>query len=196
MSQPEEIVARLLAAPLATTADAGCGRAATTGAPSKEGYYAWWCELDAAPTDPPHTGHPSAVVTLLYVGVAPRDAVSNARLRLASAVDIGAGTSARLRSASASRRCCGKAKAGRAASTEAASRTWSAPRMRLYRRGRGRTCAFAGRKSKAVAARGPDHPTHAAAREPRPQRTPRALHGDGQGAGPLPRSPACKRPVR
>jgi hypothetical protein len=33
-----------------------------------------------APTDPPHTGHPSAVFTLLYVGVAPRDAVSNARL--------------------------------------------------------------------------------------------------------------------
>jgi hypothetical protein len=81
MSRPDEIVARLLAAPLATTARIGCGRGATAGAPSKEGYYAWWCDPDAAPTHAPHTAHPSAPFVLLYVGLAPRDAASAARLR-------------------------------------------------------------------------------------------------------------------
>jgi hypothetical protein len=53
---------------------------ASTGIPSEPGFYAWW-EVPGAIRDVPAPPHRSEPFALLYVGIAPRDAVSKALLR-------------------------------------------------------------------------------------------------------------------
>jgi hypothetical protein len=71
-----EIVGELQQAPVFSVADAK----RPTGIPTESGCYAWWCTPGAVP-DVPTTLHPSEALGLLYVGIAPRDAESCARLR-------------------------------------------------------------------------------------------------------------------
>jgi hypothetical protein len=53
---------------------------ASTGIPHEHGFYAWW-EIPGAIPGVPAPPHPSESFALLYVGIAPRDAVSKALLR-------------------------------------------------------------------------------------------------------------------
>jgi hypothetical protein len=52
----------------------------STGPPTKRGFYAWWQIAGALP-GVPGTAHPSAELELLYVGIAPKDALSMSNLR-------------------------------------------------------------------------------------------------------------------
>lgn len=74
----EDVVLRLLQEPVAL--DVARGPAASGGAPSEPGLYAWWAPAGAITgiSGPPHT---SAPVALLYVGIAPSRASSWATLR-------------------------------------------------------------------------------------------------------------------
>jgi hypothetical protein len=53
---------------------------ASTGIPSEPGFYAWW-EVPGAIPGVPAPPHPAGSFALLYVGIAPRDAVSKALVR-------------------------------------------------------------------------------------------------------------------
>jgi GIY-YIG catalytic domain-containing protein len=72
----DTIVRALRRVPLWTIADAKTPR----GLRPEPGFYAWWERPGAVP-GVPAPPHPALPVALLYVGIAPRDAVSNARLR-------------------------------------------------------------------------------------------------------------------
>ncbi|MEJ7784735.1 MAG: GIY-YIG nuclease family protein [Solirubrobacteraceae bacterium] len=72
----EEIVEALHETPLFSIPEAK----RPTGIPGAPGCYSWWCPLDALP-GVPATPHPSEAFGLLYVGIAPRDTASSARLR-------------------------------------------------------------------------------------------------------------------
>lgn len=51
-----------------------------SGIPPEPGFYAWWCRPGAL-KDVPITPHQTEPLGLLYVGIAPRDTASSARLR-------------------------------------------------------------------------------------------------------------------
>ena len=71
-----EIVGRLQQSPVFSIPEAK----QSTGIPPKPGFYAWWCTPDGL-TGVPTTPHPSQMLRLLYIGIAPRDAASSAQLR-------------------------------------------------------------------------------------------------------------------
>lgn len=52
-------------------------------APDGPGFYAWWCEINALPSEVPAIPHPNqaAPYALLYVGIAPNAAKSSGNLR-------------------------------------------------------------------------------------------------------------------
>jgi hypothetical protein len=70
------IVVGLTSGPLWSLEDAR----ATSGIPREPGFYAWWAVPGAIPGIPAPS-HPSEPFELLYVGIAPQDAVSTQRLR-------------------------------------------------------------------------------------------------------------------
>jgi hypothetical protein len=70
------IVAALTSGPQRTVTEAK----APDGIPANPGFYAWWETPNAIP-GMPAPPHPVAPLALLYVGIAPRDEYSSARLR-------------------------------------------------------------------------------------------------------------------
>jgi hypothetical protein len=75
MEDTDRVIDELLAAPLATVEEA---RAT---APGASGFYSWWCERSAVPSNVPAPPHPAGTYALLYIGVAPNSPASASNLR-------------------------------------------------------------------------------------------------------------------
>lgn len=74
----EQVAKSLAELPLRSTEEA------LDSAPDGPGFYAWWCTVNAIPSEVPTVRHPdpAAAYALLYVGIAPNSALSASTLRM------------------------------------------------------------------------------------------------------------------
>jgi hypothetical protein len=85
----KQVVDELLAVPMRTVDEA------RSEAPTAPGFYAWWCERAAVPSEVSAPPHPAEPYRLLYIGVAPNaaDSASNLRKRLRQHTSANIGSS-------------------------------------------------------------------------------------------------------